>query len=162
MFATKEIGMRHGILEMARPILLQGAFLGGLAFGARVLRNFVTIPLHPSVVARPDIACHTGIASTMTQLARLDNPLALESVMDSISRFLKEDRSDAPSAQWHMARMCTEIISDVKHMLSCANVTASDELFRVVLICSEEVIPQLETHLEDVLHNHLLRRAPRG
>lgn len=159
---TREGSMRPGVVEAAKPILLQGAFFGALALGAKSLRKLVTPPVHPSVAARPDIAWHPGIASTMSQMARLDNPVALEAIMNSISGLMAEDRSGTPSAQWHMSRMNTKILNDAKYMLGCVNVTASDEMFRLVLNCSEEVIPQLETHLDDILHNHLLRRAPRG
>lgn len=159
---TQEVDMRPGLVDSVKPILLQGAFFGGLAFGARALRKFVETPLHPLVEARPDIASHPGIASTLSQLARLENPVALESVMNSVSCFLQEDRSEAPAAQWRMSRMCTKIISDAKYMLGSTNMTASDEMFRLVLSCNDEVIPQLETHLDDILHNHLLRRAPRS
>ena len=154
--------MRPGVMEAAKPILLQGAFFGVLALGAKSLRKLVQAPIHPLVAARPDIAWHPGIASTMSQLAELGNPPALEAIMNSIAGFLAADRSGEPSAQWHMSRMSTKIIHDVKYMLGCVNVTASDEMFRLVLNCNEEVVPQLETHLDDVLHNHLLRRAPRG
>ena len=53
-----------------------------------------------------------------------------------------------------------EAVRDADAMCVAAPKAASDEVFRAVLACRDEVVPQLRGQLDDLLHNHLLERAP--
>lgn len=151
------------MLNQAKPLLLQAAFFGALYKGAQVLRKFVQTPMHPLVAARPELVVYEGggLADSLTQLAMVEHPVAMQAILNKVCALVAHASSKDLKAQSHISNLIAEIVHDSKYMLGCVNVSSSDELFRKVQTCREEVLPLLEAQLDDILHNHLLDRAPR-
>lgn len=138
---------------------MQAAFLGAIYKGAQSLRVFVQNPTHPLVLEKPEI---TGaMRDTLSQLAFLDHPVAMQVVLEKCCNIVRMGESRDLKAQSSMSRMIADVENDIKHMLGSVDVTSSDKKFRLVQVCKEEVVPLLTAQLDDVLHNHLLDRAPR-
>ena len=150
------------MLNHAKPLLLQAAFFGALYKGAQVLRKYVQTPLHPLVASRPELVTYgEGLADSLTQLAMVEHPVAMKAILDKVCDLIAHASSTNLKAQSHISKLIVEIVHDSKYMLRCVDVSSSDELFRKVQTCREEVLPLLESQLDDILHNHLLDRAPR-
>ena len=81
-------------------------------------------------------------------------------LLDTLCTLADRDASGGPAAQWRISRLSAEVVRDAKALCVAAPKATSDEVFRAVLTCREEVVPQLQGQLDDLLHNHLLARAP--
>ena len=149
-------------MNSVKPLLLQGAFFAALYSGARALRVMAQTPLHPAVQARETIRSHAGLATALTQLAKIGDGAALDSILDKVCLVLRYDASDQLDAQWHICRLSSDIVREAKALCTSSSVLTTDELFRDARNCEEEAVPQIETHLDDILHNHLIARAPRS
>lgn len=149
--------------NMMRPVALQASILGGLGLGAYALRRLSTPALHPMVAERVDLVRHSpALAATVSQLAAIGDEDGLRRLVDKLVRVVHIDLALGPAAQWQISRLNTEIANDAKRMCRTVSVAHSNEMFRIVLDCQNEVIPQMQTHLDNLLHNHLLSRSPLG
>lgn len=148
------------MFHAVRPIAMQASFFAAMGLGVYTLRRLSTVPLHPSVAACPEIAQkHPAIAETLSQLAKLDDGDAFHAVLRMVAAVVSIDEQGGPAAQWHISRQNTQIVRRAKSMCSSTNALKTDDAFRVALNCQEETIPQLESHLDNLLHNHILRRG---
>lgn len=147
--------------KMMRPIALQASFFGALGLGAYVVRRLSSPVLHPVVAQHTHLVQHLpALTATISQLGALGSDESLASLVKKVLCVVDLDQSHSPTAQWQIARLNSEIVEDAKRMCHVLSTTHSDELFRTVLDCQQEVVPQLEAHLDNLLHNHLLERAP--
>ena len=105
-------------------------------------------------------ADHLGVADVAEALelraAGIDAPV-LAWLHDPLADL---DAAGGPAAQWRISRLSAEVVRDAEALCVAAPKATSDEVFRAVLTCREEVVPQLQGQLDDLLHNHLLARAP--
>ena len=146
-------------LVKLRPFLMQGAFFAALHMGARALRKLSHVPAHPIVQQSPYVMSFPGVAATLTQLGAVCDEAGFRALVEKTCTMLHYHVHATDASQWHMSRLIGEIVQDAKMLCAHAPSASSTEMFRDVLACQEEVIPQLQTHLDDILHNHLLSRA---
>ena len=152
------------VTSMARPLALQASLFGALGLGAYVLRRLSTPALHPVLAEEhPEIAAHSpALAATASQLATLQNEAGLRDLVRKIAEVVRLDLAGGPTAQWRISRLNTDIVNDARSLCARAPRASSEDLFRAVLDCQNETIPQLQGHLDNLLHNHLLARSPLG
>ncbi|OUU50618.1 MAG: hypothetical protein CBC12_05345 [Candidatus Puniceispirillum sp. TMED52] len=147
------------ILKQIKPLLLQGVFFGVVYKGAQGLRKYVQTPVHPLIAERPEIML-TPMRDTLSQIAMLGHDVGLGVILDKCTILLQLGESNDLRAQSQISRLISEIENDVKYIVKNCNATESDYKFRLAENCNTEVIPLLMTQLDDILHNHLLERAP--
>lgn len=149
---------------MAKPIVLQAGFFASLGLGAYVLRRLSTPVTHPTVAeACPRLPVEfPALAAALSQLATLGDDTALRALVEKVARVVELDSANGPASQWKISRLNTEILKDARAMCRAAPSARSDEVFRAVLDCESEALPQIEGQLEILLHNHLLARSPMG
>ena len=150
--------------SLARPVALQASFFGALGVGAYVLRHLSKPSLHPLVMEHNDLSTqYPALASSASKLAALDDAEGFRLVVEKLARVVQLDRARAPEAQWQISRLSSEIVADAVRMCGDSmKRTPSEEGLRRVFECQEDVVPQLRGHLDNLLHNHLLARAPVG
>ena len=142
-------------------LVAQGAVFAGLYGGVYALRRLTSEGIHPSVQAHPEFAQYPELAKTLTHLARVDDGGDFDALMTDVLELLRRDSEQTLDAQWHMSRIIPRIAHKAKWLCESPAVRASDERYRAALTGLEETVPLLETQLDDVLHNHLLKRQDR-
>ena len=100
---------------------------------------------------------HPALAASLSAGA-LGDAGRLEPTSTSSTRSLRLDATSSPAAQWEIARTNTRIVQAATDMCTSVPASHSDALFRAVMTCREEVVPQIRGQLDDLLHNHLLAR----
>ena len=131
--------------------------MAAVGLGIHTLSGMRKVELHPLVVG--EVAAYPGLAMALTQLAALGNDAGIESIVEEVNSILLLDGSKALSAQWMISRKSASVLKHARRLCASVNSCESDSKYRTVLLCSEEVIPQLESHLDNILHNHLLSRG---
>ena len=146
---------------MMRGVLVQGSALAGLGVAAFALRRIRMVSPHPIVLHECPELVHQfpDLAAAASQLATLDNDPALRAVVRKLAEIVRLDAAQGASAQWSISRLSAEIVHDAECMCRAAPIAASDAVFRAALTCRDEVVPQLQGQLDDLLHNHLLARG---
>lgn len=147
------------IAANAVPIVLQAAFFGALYQGARTIRRYTRIPIHPSVSPHTELVPYPGLRDTLSQLAQLEDG-EMSEIVALVCEIVRLGDTTAPASQSRIAAKTTETMRRVHNMLDRVDVTTSDEVFRRVMLCREECIGLLNEHLDDILHNHILNRSP--
>jgi hypothetical protein len=107
---------------------------------------------HPAVTARPCAKYHT-LANILSQLLELHPDFT--TILDRVDAVVTLDKEGHRSNQWKMSRLNGDILR-ASNSLCVVPATASDEVYRAILIVKDELVPQLETALDNILHNHLL------
>lgn len=140
-----------------KPYLLQAGFFAVMGVGLNALRALTTQTIHPLVTG--EITMHPGLAMAMTQLANLQQDRDLQRLVQDINEILRLDSSQTLSAQWWISRKNADVVKRARKLCQDVKHHESDTLFVEAMTCSEEVVPQLEGHLDNLLHNHLLARS---
>ena len=148
-------------MDVARKGALQASFLGALGLGAYALRCLSREALHPLVAERTTLVKrYPALCACVSKLHTLGDERALATLVDKLGSIAELDAARGPAAQWQISRLSAEVVREARDMCRRANTAGSDEVFRAVLTCTDEVVPQVQGHLDDLLHNHLLARDP--
>lgn len=107
---------------------------------------------HPHVVR-----AYPGLAQATHQLAELKHAQTPQLVAHVVRTAELSASTDA-DAQWEIAREIAKTMAVARHICSTTPMHESDEQYRQVLACTGDVLPQLETWLDNLLTNHLLAR----
>lgn len=145
--------------RLAKPLAMQAGLFSTLGAGLYVLRRLSQPIIHPVVAAHTTLVeSKPALAAAVSQLGALEDTEALICVVDKVNRILEMDTQGGLAAQWHISRLSAEVVRDAEAMCRTPSAARSDDVFRAMLTCKEEVIPQIRGQLDDLLHNHLLAR----
>ena len=103
---------------------------------------------------------HAVFVQSLTELSKVvveekREPWAL--FLGQIVSLLREDMASTPSSQWKIGRAIRPLSAEAVSLCQTDPRTTSSDLFRRMTDVQETTIPQLQAHLETVLHNHLLK-----
>lgn len=148
----------------SRRFVVEIATLALAGGGMFIAKRLMPLPrLHPLIAKREFIVKHeAGIALVLSQLAELEMSTEhMQTLIDLIEQVVHEAHNSSHSSQGRISRLNCEVIRLAHQM--CDHVTfshsASLSHARCVLIAREDIIPVLESMLQNVLHNHLLSRT---
>ena len=135
-----------------RAIALQVGFFAVLGGGVLALKALSRSAIHPLVEAHPEVCAHHGVAAALSMLGDLGDDAEMEGIVQDFKHIVHL-ASDVHThgAQGQLARAQPAMVARVRGMCK------RSQSVRAV-VCMEEAVPQLEQHLEDMLHNHLLAR----
>lgn len=138
---------------------MQGTLFAGLGGTVYLVRRWTTPPIDPRVIAaHPSLGDkHAALGATLSQLVSLEQPNA-SSLLDSIRKIIVLDTEGGPSAQWQISRLTSQACREAEDLCKRALRSTSTN-FAMAVSVSDEAVTQLKTHLEDLLHNHLLDHA---
>jgi hypothetical protein len=144
-----------------RPLALQAGLFAGLGLGVYALRRLMAQPVHPVVLEEsPRLASDfPALAQALSKLGALGDEPALRALARKAERIAELDAANGPASQWQITRLSVEVVRDARAMCRAAPSAHSNDVFCAVLDCQDEAIPQLQEHLDNLLHNHLLARA---
>lgn len=145
--------------NLVASVALQGAFFGSIYCGARALNRYLRTPTHELVKQRVELQHHDALCDSLTQLALTGNPDLMNTILDEACDVVRASASSCPRAQWVISRKTSHIMKVVHLMLSTSHGVSSPEAYTRMLVCREQVAPQLQSQLDDILHNHILDRC---
>jgi hypothetical protein len=143
---------------MLRATALRGSVLAACGLGALALRQLATPTLHPATTAI-GAGGFPALAASASELLRLLGDAAalpLVAELEAIVRLAAE--GDSATAQWHISRRSAAVLAEAERRCRERARAAAEGAFRDAVDCQTEVLPQLQTHLDNLLHNHLLGR----
>ena len=156
--ATKPVAAHHRRMPVAR-LVGQTALAATLGIGVLALRARRRAP-HPTVAAYAALAAaYPTLAVDVSQLVRLEDPVRLRHVLEMLEEIATLDRAGGLSAQWRISRLSASVVTAVRQMHRNVPRHASDSLYTEAQVCMDDTLPQIERHLESILHNHLLAHA---
>ena len=109
------------------------------------------VDLGPELARFPDLS--TSISELMN--IRHEDTFRLH---DLAREFAAHGTSTRGNAQWKLGRLIQQIEALATRICDTAQCQYSDEEYRQVVYCKEEVLPRLTLELEDVLYNHLVSK----
>ena len=141
-----------------KSFLQVGALAGAgavLAFARHVLFR---PEIHPVVIEYEDIVRRQpAIAETVSKIGFVADEQKLREMLHVLNEAVKLASKRGKANQWHVARLNGEVLRQTKAMCSMSSaVDVDDERFQSMMIVIDEVVPQIETLLDNMLHNHIL------
>ena len=144
---------------MPPSVLSTAARTGAAAVGAASILALIRLrasrqAFHPRIAEYAAVcAAFPGLAHDLAPLVDAIEEHELSELLARLTRVAELDAAGGPTAQWHLHREGAEAVRGLRAALRRA--LASGD-YRAALACREDVLPQLERHLETILHNHLL------
>jgi hypothetical protein len=146
------------VKEKMQKIITQAGALLGVGTTVFLVRKLWRRELHPVVSAHCQLVTkEPALAEVLSELAAVGVNEQFELILEITDEVIRlaNDKIKNKSNQWHIARLNGDIIRRAKDM--CKIKGRMDEAsFQTVIYAKEEHIPQLESLLDNVLHNHLL------
>jgi len=137
--------------------IVQTVALGGLGAAFYAAKALFQPEIDARVGARRMLAAREpNLAVLLTQLCRLGDDAGMEALLDVVDRIVEHDRCGDAASQWYIARLSADVAARTRGM--CRAAVRDPALFAHSSYCSDEVLPQIDQQLMNLLHNHLLRR----
>ena len=132
--------------------------IGALGLGYLVLKNVV--PSKPSL--------HERIESD-TELVKWNRPLSVSlsellsvapcdsRIMDLIHEFRIQDQLSSRASSFHMNRLLPQISTELTNIVRNGSRSLGAADLRSNVYVERDVVPTIRSHLESILHNHMLK-----
>lgn len=148
------------LVQWGKPLAMQGAFFAALGVGAMALRKATETPLDSRVARYPQLAARCpGLGAAASQLAALGQDEAFEALLLRLCFIVDLDDTSRSSAQWEISRHTSSAVREARALCRRACRDGDDARFQAAVACEDDAVPQIQSHLDDLLHNHLLRRG---
>ena len=145
---------------MMQKMVLQGGLVAGVGASLFVMRKVLTPQMHEAVAARERLVKEQpALASSLSEVAMVATPEQMRRILDEVDDILRHDAEGKPSSQWHISRINASVLGAVRRVCVAVDHTAEEGRFRSSLSCESDTLPQLQSQLDDLLHNHLLARG---
>ena len=142
-----------------RPVALQASLFGAIGIGLYAMRRLTAVELHSSVRESADlVANYPALAASTSRMAIIANDDEMQCLVEKLSLIAELGANTGNhAAQWHLSRLNAEVVHDAHQI--CRRAARDGTTFRAASECQEDVVPPLQGHLDDLLHNHLLSRS---
>lgn len=132
--------------------------------GLLALRSTWKKKCHPTIVSEyPELHSHfPDLCADVSMVSEFGDELGFRAVLDLLDDIRKEDVSDAHAAQHNIAHLSSRLVRFLEGLIERHKRGASDAAYRTSMYCNDCVLPELKAGLENILHNHLLRRDARA
>ena len=133
---------------------------GGFAVVGAILaysKSLASAPRH-RLITGAWVQKYEDVADTLSALASLNCDDELASIVCIVDEIYRHDANTVPASQGIISLKTSEAIRRAKKLCANVNRLDSDDMYRTVLWCEEDLIPQLQSQLDDILHNHILAR----
>lgn len=152
-------------MERMQALIVKTSVAAGVAgIGYFALRRALHMDPHPLVVQHaaaivrtyPSLALElTPLAQLAVETGRVDAFLDLLHTLDAVRA---EDVRPTLASQHRIQRLSTQVQGKAKALAQGVSARSSESTHRLQFACFEDTLPQLERHMDTVLHNHILSR----
>ncbi len=74
-----------------------------------------------------------------------------------VHEYRRHDQSDMRTASFHMNRIMHDINAEISRLLKTSSGSMTTRDLREQLYVEQDVVPVIRSHLESILHNHMLK-----
>ena len=141
--------------------MLEGLVTSTLGWALSHVYTPAKTPLHPEVAVHAlAVRLYPGLAESISTFATAFDlpPAKVTTLMAYIAHIAALDASNHRGAQWRMSRLIDQAEAVLNQTCREYDALKSDDAFRTALWVSEDVLPDIRKHLENILHNHLLQQ----
>lgn len=136
--------------------------------GYLVLKRALKLQPHGMITATyPELAAaYPSMAVDISPLLELcdkvhgEESSTAHELLRALEIVRRYDVSQTPEAASWIQRSTTAIEEMARKIVGMIPPGGSNEVFQLHMLCVEDALPQLTTHLDSILHNHLLSRRP--
>ena len=155
-------------LQLVRNRVLASAGATALLFALRRSLSNAShaVPTHPLLASSFALTRLPAVVQIASELSSSLSERDFFSVAEKLKKIAEEDSKERGSSQWIMSRLSREVVRDAREACSLplGDVEGSggsrEDLVDALVLrvrAKDELIPLLESALENVLYNHMLR-----
>ena len=96
-------------------------------------------------------------AKDISLFRKLNNDRRFRDILAMLEVVAQLDCVDNGKNQWEISRFNAAIMNAMKKMVDESQSWKSDDMY-LNRLCVEDILPLMEQHLENILHNHLMKR----
>lgn len=138
-----------------KALLVKGGALATVGAGLLLLRQVGARTRVAAVVAEyPEVVrSYPALCESVSALSEVGD---VRSIMENLDEIHRNDvRNRTPQSPWRITREIAKV-QEAASILCDPKRAVGQEKFRSVMYVQTDVLPDLERHLENLLHNHLL------
>ena len=118
------------------------------------------LTLHSTIAGRITIVqTAPEIANVLSQLIELGDKESMDAILELVEQILAMDKAQSPAGQWYISRSIGDIEKIAYRMCDNIPSLSCNDTYRRTLIAKDELIPQLMSLLDGILHNNILDNA---
>tara|TARA_B100001540_G_scaffold300581_1_gene306197 strand:+ start:1080 stop:1529 length:450 start_codon:yes stop_codon:yes gene_type:complete len=148
-----------------QALILKTSVAAGVAgIGYFALKRALHADPHPLVMehAAAVARAYPSLALELTPLAQLavetDRVDAFVGLLRTLEAVRSEDVNPTLASQHRIQRLSTHLQAQAHALAQGVSPRSSESTHRLQFACLEDTLPQLERHMDTVLHNHILSR----
>lgn len=132
--------------------------VGAMSLGYLVVRHIgqSSTRLHERVASDAELmSWDRSLATSISELCA--SPHGIEELMKLVHEFRQHDQKHMRTSSFHMNRIAKQISQEL-HRISrrdATSLTASD--LKTAMYVEQDVVPVIQTQIDGILHNHMLR-----
>ena len=96
-----------------------------------------------------------GLIASLSDLMNLTTDTTR--LIDYVHEYRIHDQSSLRTASFHMERVMRNIDSEMTRLLKAGSTSMNTSDLRDQLYVEQDVVPVIRSHLESILHNHMLK-----
>ena len=132
--------------------------IGALGLGYVAVRCVASdgTRLHERVASDADLlAWNRSLSASLSELFRVA-PCGAR-LMALVHEFREQDQRATRTSSFHMNRLMGAISTELQHIVRNGSRSLSAADLRENVYAEQDVVPAIRSHLESILHNHMLR-----
>jgi hypothetical protein len=136
----------------------QRVAIGALGIGYVALKYMLPKrkELHASLAKERElIEWNRGLLVSISDLMNVAHER--EQLIEYIRDFCRHDKSSSRTSSFHMNRSMHDIHLEMSNILRSSSRSMNTREMRDQLYVEQDVVPVIKSHLESILHNHMLR-----
>ena len=132
--------------------------ISAVGLGYLMLRNMnpSTSQLHEQVASDKELVkWNRALSVSLSELLRVAS--CDSRLMGYIHEFREQDQRSTRSSSFHMNRLIGIISAELHHIVRHGSRSLNASDLRENVYVEQDVVPTIRSHLESILHNHMLR-----
>ena len=136
----------------------QRVAIGVLGLGYLAARQWMprARALHPRIASDAELRrWNGGLAQAISELAHAVDDV--EALMVLVHEFRTHDQTPSRTSSFHMNRLMGQIHEALRATTRHTERTPTTERLRATMYIEQDILPIIRSHIESILHNHMLR-----
>ena len=132
--------------------------IGTLGLGYVALKHMMPqrCAVHERLQSEADLLkWNRGLVISLSDLMKVTTET--DRLLEYVHEYRKHDQSSARTASFHMNRIMHDINAEISRLMTTGAGSMTTRDLREQLYVEQDVVPVIRSHLESILHNHMLK-----
>lgn len=132
--------------------------IGAMGLGYLIVRNVApaTSRLHERIASDTELVTwNRALSVSLSELVRATS--CDSRILELVHEFREHDQRSTRASSFHMNRLMGSIAAEMRHIVRNGSRSLSASNLRENVYVEQDVVPMIRSHLEGILHNHMLR-----